>query len=442
MQRKRGRDQEIVDYQEDADERRQYIGQTLFGGQLATVKQLFVFDLVALQRNTRQGASDMIENAALMLLCYLMGRIAYEANAVKHSVIMAIKLEYDGVAKWFQERWATRVARAVEVLGAREKYELEPIHSSRIDEFPAKLRPELSRPKSILQMMRLLQLHTVVPTTAECGADLWGKFWDSRHELGVKRWFFLAGRVRSASLRRWAIEYGKLDTLEDVEHFKHHFTASLSDVELTFELNTLPSDVYIRNSRLVEQFGTSAFEIWAEAVSHERTYPDMLSKTLNIWGLDMFVAKNILHFIAEGCHAAAKVYGFDEYPWVTSFFEHEPASGAQVGGKDGVIAALGPNPSVLCNLAIGLEKDSRADLKACRKNTLRAFQQIVEIVTEAMPSRVAFRTARGWETCEVPLVLHQQTWRQRALLALNMCKTVQVFDAWLGGSIRNPRRDR
>ena len=47
MHRKRGRDQEILDYQEDTDERRQHIGNTLFAHHLLRVKELFVFDLFA-----------------------------------------------------------------------------------------------------------------------------------------------------------------------------------------------------------------------------------------------------------------------------------------------------------------------------------------------------------------------------------------------------------
>ena len=83
MHRKRGRDQEILDYQEDTDERRQHIGNTLFAHHLLHVKQLFVFDLCALQRNARQGPAERIENGVLMLLCYLASRIAYEANMEK-----------------------------------------------------------------------------------------------------------------------------------------------------------------------------------------------------------------------------------------------------------------------------------------------------------------------------------------------------------------------
>ena len=269
MHCKRGRDQEILDYQEDTDERRQHIGNTLFAHHLLHVKQLFVFDLCAPQRNARQGPAERIENEVFILLCYLASRIAYEANTEKHSLIMAIKLEYDGAVTWYGERWAARVSRAAEVRGARDKYKLEPLRKSRIQEFPAKLLGTLSQPKSILHMVRLLQLHTVVPSAFESGADLWARFWQLRDTVGVKRWFFIAGRVRSASLRQWAVQYGPLDTLEDVENFRNGFQESLSDVELTFELNALPTELYIRNARLAEQFGTKAFQVWADALSQD-----------------------------------------------------------------------------------------------------------------------------------------------------------------------------
>ncbi len=171
MHRKRGRDQEILDYQEDTDERRQHIGNTLFAHHFLHVKQLFVFDLCALQRNARQGPAERIEHGVLMLLCYLASRIAYEGDTEKHSLIMAIKLEYDGAVTWYGERWAARVSRAAEVRRARDKHKLEPLRKSRMKELPAKLRGTLSQPKSILHMVCLLQLHTVVPTASESGAD-------------------------------------------------------------------------------------------------------------------------------------------------------------------------------------------------------------------------------------------------------------------------------
>ena len=70
-------------------------------------------------------------------------------------------------------------------------------------------------------------------------------------------------------MRQWAVQYGPLDTVEDVENFRNGFQESLSDVELTFELNALPTELYIRNARLAEQFGTKAFQVWADALSQD-----------------------------------------------------------------------------------------------------------------------------------------------------------------------------
>ena len=118
--------------------------------------------------------------------------------------------------------------------------------------------------------------------------------------------------------------------------------------------------------------------------------------TIGVWGLDMFIAKNILNFIAEGCRAAAQRYDFKEFRWVTSFFEEcVPEEGVQLNGSDGFIAALGPNPAVLCNLAAGVEQETRAQLKRCRQSTLRSFQEIVKRASEMMPHHISFRTSRG-----------------------------------------------
>lgn len=432
----------MCDIKEDDDKRRKVIRDGLFSGPLRSVKQLFVYDIVALQRNTRQEPQDRVVNAAIFVLAYLLCRVAYQANVVKHSFIMAIKLEYDDIISQEQQRLVNRVEFTASSLGPREKYELKSFQPARLLEFPKKLRPAMKRQTSLLSMIPLLQLHTVIPTALESGAELWDVFWQRRMELGVQRVFFLAGRVRSASLRKWAVRYGPLTSLQDVENFKRQFTSPLSDIELTFELNSLPSETYVRNSRLVEQFGLIAFEAWAQALTEETSYVQMLKNTLAIWGLDIFVAKNVLHFIAEGCHAAALKYDFPMYPWVETFFTGMvPEYGVELIEETGFSAALGPNPNLLCNLVAGFNHQDKSLLKGHRKkHTWQAFKDVADLVLKIMPQRIAFRTANGWCSCEVPQQLCTGTWRYYAVLALNMCKVVQVLDAWFTGMIRNPRR--
>ena len=106
-------------------------------------------------------------------------------------------------------------------------------------------------------------------------------------------------------------------------------------------------------------------------------------------------------------------------------------------------AALGPNPTIFCNLVRGRGGKTGRN-KHCSKETHRTFNSIAEQVLLRMPSRVRFKTnaGPGWLEVEVPDVFLQPSFRAYGLLQLNMCKLVQVLDFWFSGNLPNPRRMR
>ena len=52
----------------------------------------------------------------------------------------------------------------------------------------------------------------------------------------------------------------EMRTPDDLENCKQHLRVDLSEIEKTFELRTLPSDPYLAVGRIVEIFGTKAFQ--------------------------------------------------------------------------------------------------------------------------------------------------------------------------------------
>ena len=80
----------------DRGDRRERIFTSLFvaGGLLTTMEQMLIHDLVALQRNVRQGVNDLAFWTAVMLISYVCIRLAYEHAPCKHLVLKSIRIEY------------------------------------------------------------------------------------------------------------------------------------------------------------------------------------------------------------------------------------------------------------------------------------------------------------------------------------------------------------
>ena len=62
----------------------------------------------------------------------------------------------------------------------------------------------------------------------------------------------------------------------DVVRFRNELDVDLSDIERTFELSTLPSDPYLRNSRIVELLGTKAYKDFRSKLWVETSYKKLL----------------------------------------------------------------------------------------------------------------------------------------------------------------------
>jgi hypothetical protein len=78
-------------------------------------------------------------------------------------------------------------------------------------------------------------------------------------------------------------------------------------------------------SRIVEVFGTSRFEVFAECITKAKTYKEAMTLTTAVYGINEYTGKNILAFFAL---AECK------YPWVDSAFS-----------ADEEFVAIGPNPA-------------------------------------------------------------------------------------------------
>ena len=71
-----------------------------------------------------------------------------------------------------------------------------------------------------------------------------------------------------------------------------------ASVERTFELNTLPSDPYLAMSRIVEVFGTSALETFANTIPAATTYKEAMELVTFVYNISEYTGKNVLAFVA------------------------------------------------------------------------------------------------------------------------------------------------
>ena len=163
-----------------------------------------------------------------------------------------------------------------------------------------------------------------------------------------------------------------------------------------------------------------------------------------MWGHGWYISKSIVNFAAESsAHAAAK-HGFEPWPWVVDYHNGGAdyldrvhvacgSDGADEHRKKKPYAALGPNPSILCN-AVAKTCGGASRQREPTSKTHIAFNKIAELFLQIVPTALFF-TVRNMGTVQVdaPRVLRTPSYRMLALLQLSMCKYVQVMDAWFSG---------
>ena len=234
-------------------QRAPFFGELVRRGQLVA---LFDFE----GRNNRH-TRNTLDNAAMyvgaLLAVYMSARLALQYATAKYQQV-------SNLALWGAERLcdATRIL----TYAAPHK----PCLCRRQSEFPQALQFFLGRNVSMSSLLAIMQLHPVLddPTPFQDFA----KHYDVKGR-GFLRMMFVVGRLRRIGCLHYFRESGNMmESAQDLEDMKKNLDVDLSDIETTFELSTLPKDQYLRNSRVVEVFGTAEFEayladIWTCATS-------------------------------------------------------------------------------------------------------------------------------------------------------------------------------
>ena len=82
--------------------------------------------------------------------------------------------------------------------------------------------------------------------------------------LAGDRQMYVLGRLRHLQVLDFFLESGNcMVSLDDLARCRNELRVDLSEIEKTFELNTLPADPYLAMGRILGVFGTAAFNVFA-----------------------------------------------------------------------------------------------------------------------------------------------------------------------------------